>query len=86
MSEAGPDKFGKFVERYRCQNRWAQGQLGKLIGVGSAYITSLENGEIWPEDHILDQLALLFGVRHEYLNAMLGDRPRVERNDKPVRI
>jgi ribosome-binding protein aMBF1 (putative translation factor) len=74
MSDAGLEKFGKFIERYRCQKRLAQGQLGKLIGVGSAYVTAMENGEIYPEDHIIDQLTLLFGVRHEYLLAMLGPR------------
>lgn len=75
MSDAGLEKFGKFVERYRCQLRMAQGQMGKLIGVSSSYVTSLENGEIWPEDHIIDQLALLFGVRHQHFYAMLGQRP-----------
>ncbi|MBO6539571.1 MAG: helix-turn-helix transcriptional regulator [Rhizobiaceae bacterium] len=75
MSDAKLEKFGKFIERYRCQARMAQGQLGKLLDVRSSYITSLENGEIWPEDHIVDQLALVFGIPHEYLNAMLGQRP-----------
>ena len=74
MSDAGLEKFGKFVERYRCQHHLAQGQLGKLIGVGSAYVTSMENGEIYPDDHVIDQIALLFGVRHEYLLKMLGER------------
>jgi transcriptional regulator with XRE-family HTH domain len=80
MSDAGLEKFGKFVERYRCQNHWAQGQLGKLLGVGSAYVTSMENGETYPDDNVIDQIALLFGVRHEYLMAMLGQRPASARS------
>jgi transcriptional regulator with XRE-family HTH domain len=76
MSNGSPEKFGAFIERLRREKRWSQNQLGKLIGVGSAYITSVENGEAWPTDHILDQLAALFGVPHEYLLAMLGPKPQ----------
>ncbi len=59
MTEPGPEKFGKFVEHYRCNKRWSQHQLGQLIGVRSSYITSVENGELWPDDHIVDEIASL---------------------------
>ncbi|ESW64682.1 DNA-binding protein [Mesorhizobium sp. LSJC268A00] len=85
MSNGSPEKFGAFVERTRREKRWSQNQLGKLIGAGSAYITSVENGEIWPTDYILDQLAALFGVPHEYLIVMLGPKPQsaVEAQPRP---
>lgn len=76
MSEPSPEKFGKFIEYNRCNKRWSQNQLGKLIGVTSSYITSVENGELWPADHVIDQIASLFGVPHEYLYAMLGPKPQ----------
>ena len=76
MTEPGLDKFGAFVERMRCGKRWSQNQLGKLIGVRSSYITSMEGGETWPSDHVIDQIAILFGVPHEYLEAMLGPKPQ----------
>ena len=69
MSNGSQEKFGAFIERLRREKRWSQNQLGKLIGVGSAYVTSVENGEAWPTDHIL-------GVPHEYLLAMLGPKPQ----------
>lgn len=45
MSNGSPEKFGAFVERTRREKRWSQNQLGKLIGAGSAYITSVETGK-----------------------------------------
>jgi len=75
MAEPGLEKFGKFVEYHRCGKRWSQNQLGKLVGVGSSYITSVESGELWPDDHVMDQIAELFGVPHEFLYAMLGEKP-----------
>ncbi|MGO4558981.1 helix-turn-helix domain-containing protein [Rhizobiales bacterium 3FA27D7] len=80
MIEPGPEKFGKFIERYRCGHRWSQNQLGKLIGVRSSYVTSVENGELWPDDHVIDQFAALFGVPHEHLYAMLGPKPLAVEN------
>lgn len=74
MSEFGPEKLGAFVEQARRSKRWSQNELGKLIGVRSSYITSLEGGEIWPDDHVIDEIAALFGVPHEYLYAMLGPK------------
>ncbi|MER9074697.1 helix-turn-helix domain-containing protein [Mesorhizobium sp. M0904] len=83
MNTGSPEKFGAFIERIRREKRWSQNQLGKLIGAGSAYITSVENGEIRPTDYILDQLATLFGVPHEYLIAMLGPKPQLAVEDRP---
>jgi transcriptional regulator with XRE-family HTH domain len=76
MSEPGPEKLGALIRQLRCTRRWSQNQLGKLVGVGSADVTSVENGEVWPTDHLLEEFAALFGVRHEYLRAMLGPKPR----------
>lgn len=83
MTETGPEKLGAFIERTRCGKRWSQNQLGKLVGVRSSYVTSVENGETWPSDHFIDQIAILFGVPHEYLYAMLGPKPQ---RDAPRRV
>jgi len=83
MTEPGSEKFGKFVEHHRRGKRWSQNQLGKLIGVRSSYVTSVESGELWPDDHVLDEIAALFGVPHEFLYAMLG--PKSQAVEQPAR-
>ena len=76
MAEAGLAKFGEFIERMRRGQRWSQHQLGEKLGVRSSYITSVESGETWPSDHVLDRCAQLFAVPHEFLEAMLGPKPQ----------
>ena len=75
MENAGPEKFGAFIERARRNHRWSQHQFGQMVGVGSSSITSVENGETWPSEHFIDECARLWGVRHEHLSAMLGPKP-----------
>lgn len=85
MSEPGPDRFGAFIERTRRSQRWSQHQFGEKVGVRSSYVTSVENGENWPTDHFIEQCAALFGVPHEYLYAMLGQKPAAkESKQKPA--
>jgi transcriptional regulator with XRE-family HTH domain len=84
MSEPGLDKFGSFIHRQRRNQRWSQHQLGEKIGVRSSHITSLESGEVWPTDHVIDRIAELFGVPHKYLFAMLG--PRSAQENQPHTI
>ncbi|MBZ9850590.1 helix-turn-helix domain-containing protein [Mesorhizobium sp. CA14] len=84
MSEPGLHKFGAFIHRQRRGQRWSQHQLGEKLGVRSSYVTSVENGEVWPSDHIIDCCAQLFGVPHEFLEAMLGPKPQQDDQIKRV--
>lgn len=79
--EHGPERFGSFIEKHRREKRLTAYQLGKALDFPTHYVSGVENGDIWPSDRFVDACAEFFGVPHEFLEAMLGEKEAPKRED-----
>ncbi len=73
------------IRKLRAEHRWAQGELGKRLGVSTGHISRLENGRYQPSIDLLRKLASEFEVTTDFLlNEEEGEFRPVRLEDQPL--
>lgn len=59
--------FSKVLRQLRIEHNLSQFELGKELNLAQRTISNYENGNIFPDEHILNLIADYFNVSMDYL-------------------
>jgi len=63
-------EFGKFVRKLRIDNGVVLGDMAKIIGVSSSYLSSVENGKKNITEQLLEKIAEYFSLNKSQLTEL----------------